>query len=334
LTAVDATAQPTVTLATPVGASPARTVRRAVRLVVALVVAGSVVDLALTQRAELGSAVLAIGSADWRWLPSLVVASAAIYVMAAVTMVTANRCRLGFRITLAVQMAAAFTNRLAPAGLGGMATNARFLEGQGVGRMDAVSTVTMISAAGAAVHLATVLVVGMALWLGPGGGFHPRLPGLGRPLLVALVLAVLLGSGVIAWRHVAPKARGLWMSLRDNTADLVHRPADLVAVLGGSAGMTCSHTLALVVCLQAYGGGVAVVSIAIVYLGATGVAAAVPTPGGAGAVEALLAAGLIEVGADEQAAIAAVLTYRLATFWLPIVPGVITYRALRRRRVI
>ena len=46
-----------------------------------------------------------------------------------------------------------------------------------------------------------------------------------------------------------------------------------------------------------------------------------PTPGGLGAIEAALVAGLTGVGMDPAIAVAAVLSYRLATYWLPILPG-------------
>jgi undecaprenyl-diphosphatase len=146
--------------------------------------------------------------------------------------------------------------------------------------------------------------------------------------------AVLLGVGLVAWRRLAGHIVAVGLSIRTTVTELRRRPRQLVRLLAGSAGMTCSHTLALVICLQAFGGGVSFITIAVVYLGATGVAAAVPVPGGAGALETVLAAGLIHAGATSDTAIAAVLTYRLATFWLPLVLGVLTFRSLRRRHIL
>ena len=57
------------------------------------------------------------------------------------------------------------------------------------------------------------------------------------------------------------------------------------------------------------------------YLGASIIAAAAPTPGGLGALEAAVVAGLTGVGMESGAAVAAVLSYRLVTYWLPILPG-------------
>ena len=46
-----------------------------------------------------------------------------------------------------------------------------------------------------------------------------------------------------------------------------------------------------------------------------------PTPGGLGAVEAALSAGLTAAGLPGAAAVSAVLLFRLLTFWLPVPAG-------------
>ena len=51
------------------------------------------------------------------------------------------------------------------------------------------------------------------------------------------------------------------------------------------------------------------------------VAAIAPTPGGIGAVEATLIAGLTSSGMAGTTAVAAVILFRLATFWIPLLPG-------------
>lgn len=59
-----------------------------------------------------------------------------------------------------------------------------------------------------------------------------------------------------------------------------------------------------------------------------------PTPGGLGAVEDLLVAGLTAVGVAPTAAVAAVLTSRLLTYWLPVLPGIGMFRYLQHHSVI
>ena len=74
-----------------------------------------------------------------------------------------------------------------------------------------------------------------------------------------------------------------------------------------------------------------ITEIGAVYLGAAVIAAASPTPGGLGAIEAALVAGLTGIGVPPGPAVSAVLTYRLATYWLPVIPGWAAWRLLQRR---
>ena len=51
-------------------------------------------------------------------------------------------------------------------------------------------------------------------------------------------------------------------------------------------------------------------------------------------MEAALVAGLTGVGMDPGIAVAAVLSYRLATYWLPILPGWLSFRRLEQHNMI
>ena len=63
----------------------------------------------------------------------------------------------------------------------------------------------------------------------------------------------------------------------------------------------------------------------------TTIGQAAPTPGGLGAVEAALAAGLTAAGLDGVIAVSAVLLFRLVTFWLPTVPGYFAFNWLTKK---
>lgn len=56
-----------------------------------------------------------------------------------------------------------------------------------------------------------------------------------------------------------------------------------------------------------------------------------PLPGGIGGVDGGMIGALAAFGVDTGVAVLAVLSYRLFSFWLPTVPGVIAYFQLRRR---
>ena len=82
---------------------------------------------------------------------------------------------------------------------------------------------------------------------------------------------------------------------------------------------------------SALGGDVAFVTIGLIYLTVGSAAAVAPTPGGVGAVEAVLLAALTGVGMAAAPALAAVFLYRLVTFWLPIPDGGLAMRRLVAR---
>ena len=54
----------------------------------------------------------------------------------------------------------------------------------------------------------------------------------------------------------------------------------------------------------------------------------VPVPGGIGAAEAALSAGLIAMGVDQSTAFAIAITQRLCTFYLPPIWGYVSLRWL------
>jgi undecaprenyl-diphosphatase len=108
-------------------------------------------------------------------------------------------------------------------------------------------------------------------------------------------------------------------------------PVKLGLLFGGSALITLLYIVALVASIKAFATGPSLVIVGAVYLGASALAAAAPTPGGLGAIEAALIAGLTGVGMLAGPAVSAVLLYRLATYWLPVLPGWLSWRFLQRR---
>jgi undecaprenyl-diphosphatase len=95
-----------------------------------------------------------------------------------------------------------------------------------------------------------------------------------------------------------------------------------------------SYSLCLYFSVEAFGGGLSVAQVAVVFLTIGTIASAAPTPGGVGAVEAALIGGLTAIGIDPQQALASVFFYRLATFWIPVLPGWGAFTLLQRSEAI
>jgi undecaprenyl-diphosphatase len=104
-------------------------------------------------------------------------------------------------------------------------------------------------------------------------------------------------------------------------------------IIGGTT-ITLSYLFGLYAAVEAFGGGLAFPAVGAVYLAGSAIGQAAPTPGGLGAVEAALIAGLVSVGLDKEIAVPSVLLFRLMTFWVPILPGWGTFARLTRRGLI
>lgn len=102
--------------------------------------------------------------------------------------------------------------------------------------------------------------------------------------------------------------------------------------VGFSAGYWGSDILCLVAVMVSFGQYVPVYYVLIAYGVAMVVGTFSPTPGGLGAVEAVMIALLAGFGMESSGAVAVVLVYRLINFWLPIPAGLFTYTTLRRER--
>ncbi|MHB8671853.1 MAG: flippase-like domain-containing protein [Acidimicrobiales bacterium] len=296
--------------------------------------AGLALYLLLPKAAQSGRAAAALGGAQWGWLGVTAAAALATYVMASVALLAAAQPRLAFGRTFVVQLASAFTNRLSPAGLGGMATNVRYLERAGAERSSAIATVGLTSLAGLMVHAGGLLV--LVPLLGAAGPVLPSADPTDHPLvLVGIVVFGVAASAVLVWkRRLWKQATAAARSAMASLMAILRTPNRAVVLFVGAAGVTTAYAIALFAALRAFGVDLPAVRVAAVYLGASAVAAAAPTPGGLGPLEAALVAGATASGAPAGPTIAAVIAYRLITYWLPVLPGAISFRALRARRLV
>jgi undecaprenyl-diphosphatase len=172
------------------------------------------------------------------------------------------------------------------------------------------------------------------VWAGHDLSKALKLPSGSKLLLILAVVAAIVGV-VLATRPGRRFATGkLIPGLRSAAASLrwvARSPGKMIMLFGGSTLITLAYIGGLAASLQAFGGGPGLVVTGAVYLGASALAAASPSPGGLGAIEAALVAGLTGVGMAPGPAVSAVLLYRLATYWLPIAPGWLSWRVMQRR---
>ncbi len=317
------------------GRSPeelARLQRVRPRTLLAIATATGAFYFLLPQLAQVGSSWRALQSAHWIWLPVVIAFSVLTYVAGATSLLGSVSTRLPFWPTLLTQGASSFVNRVSPSNIGGMALNVRYLQKTGVDTSAGVAAVGVNSLAGALVHL--VLLVTFLVWAGRGLSQAFKLPSSSKLLLILAIVAALLGIVMATRRGRRFAARKLLPGLRSSLTNLgrvARSPSKLALLFGGSTMVTLAYIGGLAASLEAFGAGASIAEVGAVYLGASIIAAASPTPGGLGAIEAALVAGLTGIGIASGAAVSAVLTYRLATYWLPVLPGWWSFRALQRR---
>jgi glycosyltransferase 2 family protein len=302
------------------------------RTLLAIAAAAGAFYYVLPKLAQVGSGWQAIQSADWAWLPLVIALSAVTYLASAIALMGAVPQRIRFWPTVLAQAGSSFVNRVSPANVGGMALNARFLQKSGVETSAGIAAVGVNSLVGAVAHL--VLIVVFFTWAGQGLGKAFKLPSSSKLLLILAVVVAIIGV-VLATRPGRRFASGkLIPGLRSAAVSLgrvARNPGKLIMLAGGSVLITLAYAGAFAASVEALGGGPGVVLVVAVYLGASALAAAAPTPGGLGAIEAALVAGLTGVGMPAGPAVSAVLLYRLATYWLPVAPGWLSWRVLQRR---
>ena len=283
------------------------------------------------QFADLPGIIEQIGDADWAWTPLVVLASFMTYVGASVSLAGAIPQRLPVGPLVTSSFGSSFASKLAPAGIGGMALNMRFLQKQGVDRAVAVSGIGLNTIAGLVGHLTLVGV--FLVWAGRDAFGSFKLP---DPKYFVIGIAVVAALALIAL--AVPQTRRLLRARLvpvlakafDGVGTVMRRPGKVAMLLGGSAFVTFAYLTTLYFSVEAFGGGLEFATVGAVFLVGSAVAQAAPTPGGLGAMEAALIAGLVAAGLDNTVAVPAVFFYRFFTFWAPILPGWLSFQWLER----
>jgi uncharacterized membrane protein YbhN (UPF0104 family)/tRNA A-37 threonylcarbamoyl transferase component Bud32 len=231
---------------------------------------------------------------------------------------------------VALQTALKFISLAAPSSAGRIAANLRFLQQNGVPLPEAI--------AGGAVDDASNKIVQTVLFLIalPFVNFHLTKSafhgGVNTNLVAAIGAALVIGIVLV---FAVPKMRakvlpavrqtfaGLWAVARNR-----HKRLE---IFGGEAASELFYVLALGATCLAYGVHLNLAELIFVNMAASVLSGLIPVPGGIGAAEATLSAGLMAMGVDQATAFAIAITQRLWTFYLPPIWGYASLRWLSRK---
>jgi uncharacterized membrane protein YbhN (UPF0104 family) len=267
-------------------------------------------------------------SADWRWTLLALALSGVTYLGAAWSLSGYVPDRLRFRPLVLAQLAGSFVTLVTPAAVGGAALNIRYLQRRKVPAAVAAASVGLSQVVAFVLHI-LLLVVFAAITGSQDHSLQP--PNWVYFVIAALVIIVLAVIAVPAGRRlIRARLAPVLGQVLPRLLAVVQQPRKLAEGMGGMLLLTGAYILCLAACIRALGGSVSIASIAVVYLTGSALGSAIPTPGGLGAVEAALSAGLTAAGLPGATSVSAVLLFRTITFWLPVPVGWGAFNYLER----
>ncbi|MEI9913857.1 MAG: lysylphosphatidylglycerol synthase transmembrane domain-containing protein [Candidatus Saccharibacteria bacterium] len=219
--------------------------------------------------------------------------------------------------TLFVEMGINTLNRLLPAGIGGIGANYVYLTKSKHSKAQAGAVVAANTIIGV---IANLILLSILLAYFPIKQFRyssssPHLVIIGCLIVLAAALIVSL---VKPWRQAL--IRNLKLILK-NISGYRFLKLRLFYGLLCQIGLCLANVLALYFSLRAVGGSLPIGSLMLAYSFGIWLGAVIPAPGGVGSVEAGLVTGLLAFKIDLTQAVAAVLIFRLISFWLPLIFG-------------
>ncbi len=275
-----------------------------------------------------------ISSLDWTWALGALGASLLTYVGAALAIRPFAPVHIPLPRWLMAQFAATFVTLVAPAAVGSAGTNARLIQQAGVPSGLALASVGVSSLVAFLTTLTAL--IGVSLFSAESPAWNIETPSTGVLIGAGVVLGLMVLAFIVpaSRRIIVGRLRPTWEHAGPRLLDVLRDPRRLAAGAGGSLLSSGAYGLTLFAAVHAYGQPIPFAAAVVVYLGAGLLGSVAPTPGGIGAVEAALVAGLSAVGVPASAALPAALLYRTVTFWLPTLPGWMAFQWLQRRDAI
>lgn len=295
------------------------------------VAAVAAVYLVGTQLAEVPFGQI-VAQADWRWVFVALLAMGVNYLGAAFALLGFVPERVPLLRTVAAQVTLGFVRLVSPAAVGNAAINMRLLTKSGVSGPLAAASVAAHQLGMVGVTVPLIAVLGVVSGSGVAG-LRPS------ATAIAVAIGVIVVAGLVALAPpVRSRIRQFWQDFAQRgmprLLDVLGRPRKMAEAVGGVLLQTLALIVCFYACVRAVGGDPNFAALAVVQMVGNTLGMAVPTPGGLGAVEAALTAGVTAIGVSTAVAVPAVLLFRIVSFWLPILPAWILWTQLQRRNIL
>lgn len=234
-----------------------------------------------------------------------------------------------------LQLAQSYVGLAVPTTAARIAMNVRFFQKQGFSSGAALGIGGIDGIGGFLVE--ATLLLGLLLFTPQTLHFDldaPALPDWGTILKWLVVLAAVISVISLLLpdhrRQFAQWFRNLVADGRDTLRNL--SPRRLALLLGGNLASILLFATALGLFARALGTSVSFSDLVVIIISVSLLAGLLPIPGGIGVVESGLTFGLVAAGMPEGPAFAAVILYRIATFYLPPLWGYFAFRSLERNQ--
>ncbi|HAN71910.1 MAG TPA: hypothetical protein DCQ36_10055 [Actinobacteria bacterium] len=295
-----------------------------------MIIVGTIAGYVLLSQLTQVDLVGLLQTADWGWMAAAFLLSIVTYFGAAWSLSGFVPEHLKLHRTILAQVAGDFATLVSPPTLGAIAINVRFLQKAGLHPALAGASVGVSQVMAFVFHILLLLVFGIAAGTQTDLTFDP--PRIAVVIVVAVLIVLIALLAVPAVRRLITKRIGpLLKEVGPRLITVAQRPMKLLEGIGGILLLNLAYIGVLYASVRAFDGNMSIAVVGVVYLAGATIGQAAPTPGGLGAVEAALAAGLTAGGLDAGLAVSAVLLYRLITFWIPTIPGYWAFNWLTKK---
>ena len=236
-------------------------------------------------------------------------------------------------VTTVEQFAIGFVNIAVPSAAGRVATNARYFQKFGISPVTSTATGAITGLLG---FVAQAILVALTILVGAGSIDFSQMQGGGgaiRLLVMAIVIFVvvlLVALAVPTWRHWTEDKLRKPLSQIGDAFKMVKEPRTAFSALGAAMGTEILYGAGFAMCVLAVGGSVSLGEAIFINVTVSLFAGLMPIPGGVGVSEAGMTAGLTAIGVESDVAVAAVLVYRLVSYYLPPLWGYVSLRWLTK----
>jgi glycosyltransferase 2 family protein len=232
----------------------------------------------------------------------------------------------------ALQLAQSYLSLTIPTSAARIAISVRFFQRHGLAAGSALAVGALDGVAG---FIVQVLLLASIL-LFTANSLDLDLDSASGPARLMIVVVAIGATVVVVVASVGRWRRPLLAWLRRLAVDGLDAargltsPRRLGQLFGGNLASDLLFAAALGLFTRSLGYPINLVELVFINISVSLLAGLLPIPGGIGVVEGGLTFGLVRAGVPEETALAAVLMYRLATFYLPPVWGFFALRWLER----